>query len=96
MVGIVRPFARYIRRCRRRALAMEPTEPIAIFDCFFFSTLLRIAGFGRCQPNRINSIRSHLLQVVRAFPHNANLDSNKTALSITALARIDACDACSL
>lgn len=65
-------------------------NPSPFFIVFLFLlTLLRIVRFGRCQPNRINSIRSHLLQVVRAFPHNANLDSNKTALSITALARIE-------
>lgn len=59
MVGIVRPFARYVRRCRRRALAMEPTEPIAIFDCFFFQPYfvsLASAGASRIESTRFEVI----------------------------------------
>lgn len=82
--GIVRPFARFIRRRRRRCHRRRPTKSIAIF--YFF---IRFVRFG--VPTRFDSIRIHLLQVVRASPHNANLDSNKTALSRTALARTDAC-----
>lgn len=83
MVGIVRPFARFIRHRHRR----RSNKSIAIFDCF-----IRFVWFGGT--GRYNSIRIHLLQVVRASPHNANLDSNKTALSQMALARIAACGVC--
>lgn len=89
MVGIVRPFARYVRR----ASIMGATEFIAILDCFYLFFTRFSAGASRIESTQFEVI---YLQVVRASPHNANLDSNKTALSLTALARIDACNACSL
>lgn len=85
MVGIGRPFVRFVRSVvvfGVIAIAMNaiPSKSIAIFDCFYSVS----TGAG-CRSNRLNSIsnRIHLLQVVRASPHNANLDSNKTALSQT-------------
>lgn len=100
---------RAIRSCWfvRRVLGMRPgSNPSPFLIVFIFVSLVSFGAAStnaraRALASRIDSIRIririHLLhQVVRASPHNANLDSNKTALSQTALARIDACAACAV
>lgn len=93
----------FVRWFVRRVLGMRPgSNPSPFLIVFIFVSLVSFGAAStnaRARASRIDSIRIriHLLhQVVRASPRNANLDSNKTALSQTALARIDACAACAV